>query len=288
MNLKIVLIFGAGIILSLIVIFSAAFSAFRGPEPKKEILSKKSEKLILQQPSLISSSLPRFQSPEKNGQKPIEQQSIKLKPPLTPEKTYQFQKPKQRLATINNDQDKKPKTAPTEEKKNVVTPETPLLPEKPFKKEGSTKISKEESAVAAEVTQMKIFETQMPQIIEQLLSSVPMSTSTQFSEQEIFEKLWPKEYLENLRQIENLMIQDGFKDANNRNTFATNEDVFKFLDSSAAYLFSKKKLAADKVKDIQSALRIVQVIVKSPLFNLAVQQEPPLPPDVQEAPLPTE
>lgn len=261
MNLKFTLILGAGIIFSFIAIFIAVFSAFRGPE--KEVLISKTDFRgdSIQQRRFLNPL------PQQEG----EQGSTKLESPPILKKVSQPPKSGKKLTTTDS-LIKKTGAVISKEKSGVTAP-IPSEQEKPSQpKEEPTQISKEDGA-SAKIMQMKMFETQMPEIIKELLATVPASTSTPLSEQEIFKQLWPQEYLENLRLLEDQMIRDGFKNADDRNPFATNQNVFNFLDSATAYLFSKKQITADELQNIQKALSLTLLITQSPLFNFTMQQE---------------
>ncbi|MFY9462506.1 MAG: hypothetical protein WAP51_04890 [Candidatus Sungiibacteriota bacterium] len=90
------------------------------------------------------------------------------------------------------------------------------------------------------------------------------------TEKEVFERIWPQEYRDYLKEIEGFMVEDGFIGVSQRRTFLSDQDIFDFIELMFAYARQKgwitdeefKKFTADTkgdflklIRDEQDALR---------------------------------
>lgn len=254
MNLKFALIAGAGIIFAFIAIFIGVFSAIKGPEKvlsdegfrRDTILQKKSPipRFLLQQKSQQEELPPIAETPQSSKKTEGSEQQIKK---ITPTSAKNTVTPPAKETKV-----------PPKEKKGVIPSKTTSLPAPLSEKEALETLAKILSPA-----------TSTPQILIPLPAT---TTASSTQSQETFEKLWPKQYLQKLRLLEDNMIKEGFKDANDRNNFATNEDVLRFIDSMAIHLFAKKLLTANDVMDLRNIIATLSATI-----NLSASSTSPAP-----------
>lgn len=77
------------------------------------------------------------------------------------------------------------------------------------------------------------------------------------SDSEIFDKMWPKEYREGLRDLEDTMIKDGFIKPEHKSRMASDGDMFAFYKTTLEYARSKLWVSEKEYKNLLHGVTVV-------------------------------
>ena len=268
MTPKIALIFGAGIILSLITISVAVFPVFNKTEEKlgnlilqkKPVISQSSDQTKTKQKSTTTDTPA---SNKNNDTAAIKDAAPKIK--LTEKESKlmqildnkaQLESQKQQLKTTTN--------TPASNKNN----DTAAI------KDAAPKIKLTEEDIRKQLNAL------WPPAIstsKTLLSSTEDNESTSATSTKIFNKFWPKSYIAHLKDVQQEMITEGFAATNSEtviNPLNTNKKVFKFLDALVLFMVAKETITIYDASSLGVVLKSMEDTMNDPEFTFPEPSTP--------------